>query len=359
MISNYPIKIEEVEKDWPGASDRIEIISDDVLKEWREGRSGPWDYFDKRDISGCHIAIDEVHNFCGKTTDAKVRKKWQQFIGELRHQGATIEFLTQAEGKCAKEIIQEAEIRYEIQNGENRRLPVLGYRMGDLYEFRAKLLGRYLCPSYCIEKVQADGKWHEQQNHIFYRLPKYFKYYDSFSAPQSGKGFGNRQEKRPWEKYSWPMLFVWFYLQYPIRISSQLIAVGFFWWFFFMGGLGSTMNKWFQTINGISEMQSAKIEQKKPVDVPTDSSDIKHGSEIKNEKGEVIGRVVKLNKYRCYVDFACDRYFRYDGKEYKVGDYFYGYRITQILPKYSVFILEDLIPWYFEDIDIYKGGADE
>lgn len=359
LISNYPINIDEVEKDWPGASRRIEIIPEDVLKSWRDGSSGPWDYFNDRDISGCHIAIDEIHNYCGKSTDNKVRKKWQQFIGELRHQGATIEFLTQAESKCAKEIINEAEIRYEIQNGENRRLPFLGYRMGDLYEFRAKLLGRYLCPSYCLEKIQADGKWKTQDNHMFYRLPKYFKYYDSFSAPQSGKGKGNRSEQRPWEKYNWLMLVLWFYLQYPVRISLQFLCVGVFVWFFFLGGLPSIMNKWFASLNRISNMNVKKlnVQNKSDDDVKqVEKRDYKANEEIKDDKGKVIGRVVQLNPFTLGVDFACPLYVRIKNREYKLGDDLYEGKITSIDVRYNYIIVDGYIPISFSWIG---DGANE
>lgn len=350
LISNYPINVEEVEKDWHGASSRIEIIPEEVLKNWREGISGPWDYFKDRNISGCHIAIDEIHNFCGKTTENKVRKKWQQFIGELRHQGATIEFLTQAEAKCAKEILQEAEIRYEIQNGENRRLPLLGYRMGDLYEFRAKLLGRYLCPSFCLEKLQADGKWTTQSNTMFYRLPKYFKYYDSFSAPQSGKGQGNRSERRPWEKYNWLMLCIWFYLQYPFRISLQVLGVGVFIWFFFCGGFPSIMNKWFASLNKVSQMNVKKLNvpKREKSSSVENKGEYKHEDVIRNDKGEVIGKVVKLNPYKLGFDFACSEFVRINGKEYRVGEKFYDGRITAIMPLERVIIIDGYIAINFD-----------
>ena len=39
---------------------RLEVIPDDVLQLWRNGYSGPWDYFRGRDLKYCHIAIDEV-----------------------------------------------------------------------------------------------------------------------------------------------------------------------------------------------------------------------------------------------------------------------------------------------------------
>lgn len=215
LITNMPLNLDEIEKVFPNARERIELIPREVLQSWRDGNSGPWEYLQDRDLSGCKLQIDEIHNYCGKNSSPSVRKKWLSFIGELRHQGMTAEFMTQTEAKCAKEIISEAEIRIEIVNGENRLMPVLGYRMGDLYELRAKLTGKYLCPSFCREYTQVSGKWHMQKEQIFYRLPYYFKFYDSYSAPEHGKAKGAKAELHPYERYGFIRLLAWFYLQYP------------------------------------------------------------------------------------------------------------------------------------------------
>ena len=182
------------------------------------------------------------------------------WLGELRHQGATCEFLTQSEAKCAKEILNEAEIRLEIINGENRLMPILHYRMGDLYEFRAKLLKRYICPSFCCQYTQARGKWHLQKEQIFYRMPKYFKYYDSFSAPEHGKGEGKRGELRPWEKYGWLRLCLWFYSTYPIRLSFHVFVVYLFYFAFFGGGLSGIVHGYFNALRGNKDVKIDKIE---------------------------------------------------------------------------------------------------
>lgn len=353
-ISNFPVNIENLKRDFPNydIDKRIELIPKDVLKEWREGTSGPWDYFANRDLSGAHIAIDEIHNYCGKATSNAVKKKWLQFIGELRHQGATMEFLTQSEAKCAKEILNEAEIRYEIINGENKYMPILGYRMGDLYEFRAKLLGRYLCPSFFVEYIQAKGKWTPLKEQIFYRLPKYFEYYDSYSAPEHGKASGNKAEKRPWEKYNWFWLFVWFYLQYPIRINVHILALGLFIWFFFCGGMSQSMHKYFEIVSGAAgiafngnknEKVKKTIEEPKTNQNPDDQKQIiVDGSDVVNEKGEKIGKwVVKRKMPR--VAFATTKYLRFrEGGRLRVGDQWFGRKIIIIDIDRKELVLEDL-----------------
>jgi hypothetical protein len=55
--------------------DRIQIIPESVLNGWVSGQSGPWDYFKDKNLDGCHIAIDECHNFCGAKTHHRVRQR--------------------------------------------------------------------------------------------------------------------------------------------------------------------------------------------------------------------------------------------------------------------------------------------
>lgn len=330
LICNYPINMDNLLADYPDAGERVEIIPEDVLKAWREGRSGPWDYLSSRDISGCHIAIDEIHNYCGSASDIKIRRKWQQFVGELRHRGATIEFLTQAEAKCSKELLAEAEIRYEIQNGENRRVPILGYRYGDLYELRAKLIGKYLAPSFCLEKTQADGGWHNLEERCFFRLPSYFKYYNSFSAPMSGGEKGNVSEKHPYEKYNWLQLIIWFFFQYPFRIPIQIGMVSVFVWFFFCGGMTDMLQGMFKAFQGASSHVVKSINQSE------DSSKVSTVDESSKSLQNTSSFFVKINK----LEFVSSRYFRYSGKVYNLGDDYYG-KITQIHK--DGFFVDDLI----------------
>lgn len=332
LITNYPVNMENLLRDYPEAENRIELIPRNVLDTWRDGSSGPWDYFADRDISACHIAIDEIHNYCGKNTDNKIRKKWLQWLGELRHQGATCEFLTQSEAKCAKEILNEAEIRLEIINGENRIFPVLGYRMGDLYQFRAKLLGRYLCPSFCREYMQAGGKWNLQREVMFYRLPVYFQYYDSFSAPEHGKAKGSKGEKMPWERYGWIMLCIWFFLTYPLRIMIQVAALVLFVYMFFLGGCSRTMQTYFEKLEKIGRPENMELKKNdgkrknESVDVPVKKDAV---YVVQDEEGKGKGfsypKVVRLKSY----EVLTPAYLRMrNGIELYKGDDLFGFRVV-------------------------------
>lgn len=348
LITNYPVLMDNLVKDYPNAADRVELIPRDVMDAWRDGRSGPWDYLDGRDISGCHIAIDEIHNYCGKNTDNKVRKKWLQWIGELRHQGATCEFLTQSEAKCAKEILNEAEIRYEIINGENRIFPVLGYRMGDLYEFRAKLIGRYLCPSFCREYLQAGGKWVVQQEKMFYRLPKYFTYYDSYSAPEHGKALGHKAEKRPWEKYGWLMLCVWFYLQYPFRIAMQVAVLVTFCYVFFGGGLGKMMDSYFSAIDGVGKkaVGDKRVSGKNAVGKSEVGAKSKSGAV--DVEAVAYEKVVRLRPYEV---LTSKKLRLRDGREFRAGDRWFG-SVIEGFDKNYVYLEDGFffpLSWLMED----------
>lgn len=337
LISNYPINVENLVRDFgEEVRKRIEIIPDAILKEWREGRSGPWDYLRDRNIQGCHIAIDEIHNYCPKTADAKIRKKWMQFVGELRHTGATVEFLSQNEGKVAKELIAEAEIRYEIINGENFKLPILGYRMGDLYEFRAKLLGKYICPSFCREYTQASGDWVLQDEKTFYRLPKYFEYYNSYNAPSHGLAEGRRSELRPWEKYSWPMLFLWFLMTYYIRIGFHICCISVFAWAFFFGGIKGC-------VHGVVDRAFGKKPQKVQMKPDSSSSDSLAASQTipESQAKKFIPEIKPNFPVKPYRLLTPDMVVFKDGWKLSKGDFCYGSTVKGFDCRSLMVILDD------------------
>ena len=97
---------------------RIHVIPKDQLDSWMQTydrrdadkAQGPWNYFQDIDINNAHIAIDEIHNFCGVSTPKHQRQKWGKWLGEIRHRGATVEFLTQSPNKLADEIKWEASV---------------------------------------------------------------------------------------------------------------------------------------------------------------------------------------------------------------------------------------------------------
>ena len=110
--------------------DRVQVIPQDEIKRWEKSNGvwGPWTYFEDIDLCHAHIAIDEIHNYCGTNTPRKVRQKWQEWLGEIRHRGCTVEFISQAPQKVAKEIHHEAGVRLSLTSQDTERDPFLKYR---------------------------------------------------------------------------------------------------------------------------------------------------------------------------------------------------------------------------------------
>jgi len=208
--------------------DRIQIIPESVLNTWLNGQSGPWDYFRDKNLEGCHVAIDECHNFCGAKTNHKVRQQWQAWLGEIRHQGATVEFLSQSPEKVAREIHYEAGLRLSLVNSEDRRDPFLGILLGDWYELKAAFITKqYETVVWEVERRNVDGKWVEQNKRVFTLDPLYFQFYDSFSRPVQGGEKASGQQ-REFQKRSRSGLIWWFFKRNPWPILSRAFMTGGF-----------------------------------------------------------------------------------------------------------------------------------
>jgi len=206
--------------------ERMQIIPDQVLATWINGQSGPWDYFHEKNLDGCHIAIDECHNFCGAKTHHRVRQRWQAWLGEIRHQGATVEFLSQSPEKVAKEIHYEAGLRLSLINSEDRRDPFLGILLGDWYELKAKFItGDYQTVVWEVERRNVDGKWVQQNKRMFTLDPLYFELYDSFSRPVQG-GEKSHGQPRDFQKRSRSGLVWWFFKRNALSIVPRFALVG-------------------------------------------------------------------------------------------------------------------------------------
>lgn len=205
---------------------RMQIIPDQVLATWISGQSGPWDYFHEKDLDGCHIAIDECHNFCGAKTHHRVRQRWQAWLGEIRHQGATVEFLSQSPEKVAKEIHYEAGLRLSLINSEDRRDPFLGILLGDWYELKAKFItGDYQTVVWEVERRNVDGKWVQQNKRMFTLDPLYFDFYDSFSRPVQG-GEKSHGQPREFQTRTRSGIVWWFFKRNAFSIVPRFMLVG-------------------------------------------------------------------------------------------------------------------------------------
>ncbi len=226
--------------------ERIEMIPGDVLESWEAGESGPWEYFEGRTIQDCHIAIDEIHNFCDAQGDAKLRKRWRQWLGEIRHQGATVEFLSQALAKVPIEIRREAGSHIEVKNVETERDPVFNIEMGDWYELRAGLVTRNY-KSAVMEGTRrtamGDGRGKYESKRIFPLEKWYFRLYDSFSKPQKGGNKGKAQ-RRQYERRSRVGLVGWFVARNIGRLAPRVVTALLIMWLAFGHAVGLGGGPW-------------------------------------------------------------------------------------------------------------------
>lgn len=225
--------------------ERIELIPAEELVRWETGESGPWEYFEGRNLQDMHIAIDEVHNYCPSKGEARRRERWQQWLGEIRHQGATVEFMTQTLMKAAKELRDEAGLHIEVKNTETERDPLFGILLGDWYELRAGFItGRYSSNVMEQERRSADGRsrnWTARR--IFALDPWYFRFYDSFSKPQKGGNRG-RAQRRQFEKLSRAKLLWWFISSNAGRLIPRLAFLLAVSWLLFGQYLGLGGGPW-------------------------------------------------------------------------------------------------------------------
>jgi hypothetical protein len=243
---------------------RLRAIPAGELVKWRAGTSGPWEYFADIDLQGAHVAIDEVHNFCGKKTAKPVRQKWQEWLGEIRHRGATIELISQHPQKIADELRWEAETSYSIVNSENRRDAVCGILFADWYELRAGLLmGEYRSCCWQIEKRSVDGKQHVEDQRVFWLDPDLFALYDSYSQPHTG-GVKGEAVQRVFQKRSKIGLVAWFVKRNCVRLVLRAAAAGALFWLA-TGGGGVLMSGALDMIQGSIAANGAQRESGKPL----------------------------------------------------------------------------------------------
>lgn len=233
---------------------RMQIIPEDELKKWENDvefvtvdpetgkrrselrpESGPWEYFKDKSLAGAHIAIDECHNFIGRKHSKKHREMWQAWLGEIRHQGATVEFLSQSHMKVAKEIAYEAALRRTLESTEDLRPPWFGFPLREWYNVKAKITGKYSRMIVITEKVERNERWVQNHREIVMLRAEYFRFYNSFNKPQKG-GEAGQLEKADWQKYSLARLILRIPYRYPIAFATRLGFVAFLTFLFFGGG---------------------------------------------------------------------------------------------------------------------------
>lgn len=267
--------------------ERVKIIPDEVMQTWRNdglakdvAPSGPWGYFDEVDLSGAHVAIDEIHNFCGSTSSQRVKQRWQQWLGEIRHRGATVEGISQHEDKVAKEFKNEAELRLDLVACATRRDPYFKIELYYWYQLAAKVRGEWVAAVAEIESRRVKGRWKETTEDKFKFQEELFDVYDSFSAPVAGGGAGTN-DKMPWETRSWSGLLFWFVRGNFERLLPRVAMGLVLCWLCFFGGGEFLMGRFMERAGRIGEVQADEGEK--------EVAGVAEGVEVKNDFQKAVG----------------------------------------------------------------------
>ena len=244
--SNFPVNFEAFKSRYPDVEDRVRIFSPEVLEQWAEcdGVSGPWDFFKDIDIQDAHICFDECHNFVpkkgkGNQTNAA---RWAKWLGEIRHRGATVEFLSQDPHKVHSCVEEHSAVRIQLVNSEDRRDPLFNCLLGDWYELRASVTGSYEVCIWQLEERRINGRWIKSGFEKFTLEPRYFVLYDSHNTPQSG-GLKATGKERIFQKRGRVGVVFWFVKRNWFRLLSRLSLFVFALWFCFGGGIPFAINK--------------------------------------------------------------------------------------------------------------------
>lgn len=194
--------------------DRVFVFPESEVETWipRDGEPlrGPWSYFAENDIdiSESHISIDEIHNFC-PAGDRKAKKLWQEWLGEIRHEGATIEFLTQEPDKVNAGIHKAAQVRRYLIPSHDRRDPFFNIRMNDWYNF-GTVFGKSYRPSvWQDEERNVKGKWKVVDSQPFWFKSELFGVYATNSESVKGKKSG-KQTDQAYKRFGKLKLIRWF-----------------------------------------------------------------------------------------------------------------------------------------------------
>ncbi len=252
-------------------------------------------------LVGAHIAIDECHNFCkaSGSTPKHQREMWGQWLGEIRHIGATVEFLTQSPHKLAEEIVKEAEVRIDLLNVESERDPFFKIPMADWYELKAGLVtGEYEAKVQLLERRCVEGRWIKHYSEFFRRDPFYFQFYNSYNKPQAG-GVNAPSKVYEFQKRTQKSLLLWFLKRNCWPVSSRIAIAMLVVWLCFWGGGRFLFNRFVGMIQGVTVANSAPKEvkpaeqvQPKPV---TDPPQLPHSPTSRTVRGYLPDQVRPLS----------------------------------------------------------------
>jgi hypothetical protein len=265
-FSNFPVNVEamaEFVSDQTGQAEesvkeRIHLIPSEVLSSWEHGDSGPWDYFKEIPIDGCHIAIDEVHVYCGVDRPVKIREQWNKWLADIRHSGATVELLSQDPAFIDQKIVKRAAVRLSLTSAETRRDPLFRIPFGDWYELLAKVRGTYRQAVWQQEEQRLNGKWIAQDLRFWWVDPKYFELYDSFNKTRN-EGKEGTGKVREFQRRSALGLLAWFCWRHWFPLGWRLGFAGFVVYMCFFGGVRAAVHRFSEGIKSTTRKGASAV----------------------------------------------------------------------------------------------------
>ena len=217
LITNVPINREAIAQlaadrklaSYEEAYDRIEVLPNSLTSDWLPvNGGGPWDL---KNINGAKLLIDEIHNFAPKGGPSDHMRRWQAWLGELRHQGACVEFLTQDHYKVSPEIWHEAPLRLRLEPCWVRRDGLFKILMSDWYQLLAALrIAPYIERTWVVHETKVGSVWVEQYDEKVTLWPELFKTYNSYSAPIQGNHRAGGPKLREFQRYGLAGFLRWF-----------------------------------------------------------------------------------------------------------------------------------------------------
>lgn len=264
--SNFPVRFDKLAEvmGWTDEQvrERVQLIPADELIKWRDGNSGPWEYWKGVNFKGAHIALDEAHRYCGTSHPKHHITAWMEFCGRVRHDGGTVEFVTQNSAKLSKKVSDEAGVWIDVVSPLRRKEPFSGATWYDTLQVASKLLGRQVGLSFELRHSKGSGtkKWNLETMISHWHQAKYFSVYDSYNVVHlegqgDGKGAEVRRPKEPWERFSLPYLLVWYFARNAMPLGLRLVAISLLVWAFAFNGIGSAVS----TVLNAGMQSSAKL----------------------------------------------------------------------------------------------------
>jgi len=238
-------------------------------------------------VSGTHIAIDEAHLYIPSAENVEKRRAWRNWLREIGHHGATVEFITQNLEGLDKQVDKISELRYTISSRVSDLDFLLRIPMADWYELKGGLCGEWRPWIQQFEKRRVDKGWSNAARKMAELRPEFFELYESFSRPQAEEGDGGEAVhvvEHEFQRRSFPSLLWWFIRRHFERLFAAVAVLCLGVWMCFGGGVPLVL-MWFlsfvkQFTNSEASAAPEQVEQVESVGYGPDRGKPEVGSEL-------------------------------------------------------------------------------